>query len=100
VTRKDLGFHPAAIDEAETATEWYLQRSKRAAVAFLHEVERVFERIADAPEQFPMFDFGTQRAFLHRFPYVIVFRETVAGVEIIAIAHGRRRPGYWQGRLR
>ena len=36
---------------------------------------------------------------LRRFPLVIVFRKTAAGVEIIAVAHGRRRPGYWRERL-
>jgi hypothetical protein len=37
---------------------------------------------------------------LHRFPYLVVFREQTSGVEIIAIAHGHRRPGYWRNRVR
>jgi hypothetical protein len=37
---------------------------------------------------------------LRRFPFTIIFREADAGVEIIAIAHGHRRPGYWRDRLR
>jgi hypothetical protein len=36
---------------------------------------------------------------LRRFPFVIVFRETAFGLEIIAVAHGHRRPGYWRDRL-
>jgi hypothetical protein len=35
---------------------------------------------------------------LPRFPFLIA-REAAAGVEIIAIAHDRRRPGYWRDRL-
>jgi hypothetical protein len=33
------------------------------------------------------------------FPYFVVFRETTGGLEIIAVAHGRRRPGYWRDRV-
>jgi plasmid stabilization system protein ParE len=56
-------------------------------------------RISEHPEQFPFFEFGTRRAVLRRFPFVIVFRDTAERVEIIAVAHGRRRPGYWQDRI-
>jgi hypothetical protein len=35
---------------------------------------------------------------LRRFPYLIVFREGMEGIEIVAVAHGRRRPGYWRDR--
>lgn len=36
---------------------------------------------------------------LHKFPYVIVFRETATTVEVVAVAHEHRRPGYWRNRL-
>jgi hypothetical protein len=36
---------------------------------------------------------------LRRFPFVIIFREAAVRIEILAIAHGRRRPGYWRDRL-
>lgn len=36
------------------------------------------------------------RDVLHRFPYLVVFREQTFGVEIIAIAYGHRRAkGDW-----
>ena len=91
-------IHPAALEEAEAASEWYRQRSVRAAEMFLDELDRAIERIGDHPGQFPEYAFGTRRIVLQRFPYLVVFRETAAGVEIIAVAHGRRRPGYWRDR--
>ncbi len=66
---------------------------------FLDELDRAMDLIGQNPEQYPSYDFGRRRIVLRRFPFVIVFRKVVAGVEIIAIAHGRRRPGYWRERL-
>ena len=92
-------IHPSALDEAEAATEWYRRRSARAAGMFLDELDRAVERIGDHPGQFPEYAFGTRRLVLQRFPYLVVFRETGSGLEIIAVAHGRRRPGYWRERI-
>ena len=92
-------IHPAALEEAEAATEWYRRRSVRAAGMFLDELDRAIERVGDHPGQFPEYAFGTRRLVLPRFPYLVVFRETGAGVEILAVAHGRRRPGYWRDRV-
>lgn len=92
-------IHPAAVEEAEAAEEWYRERSPRAADAFLHELDHTIGRVANHADQFPEFVFGTRRALLRRFPFQIIFRERMQSIEIIAIAHGRRRPGYWRNRL-
>jgi hypothetical protein len=77
-----------------------VRATKQAAAGmFLDELDRAIDQIGRNPEHYPLYDFGTQRIVLRRFPFVIVFRKAVAGVEIIAIAHVRRRPGYWHERL-
>jgi plasmid stabilization system protein ParE len=98
LTARIIRVHPAAVEETAAAADWYLERSARAAESFLKEIDRVIARISQHPESFPHFDFGTRRANLRTFPYLIVFREREAEIEIIAIAHGRRRPGYWRNR--
>jgi len=35
---------------------------------------------------------------LRRFPYTIFFTVTELSVEVTAIAHAKRRPGYWISR--
>jgi hypothetical protein len=35
---------------------------------------------------------------MRRFPYLVVYREVSTGLQVIAVAHGRRRPGYWKNR--
>jgi toxin ParE1/3/4 len=96
---KPIRVHPEAQHEAEAAVEWYGQRSPHAARRLVTELRSALERIQQAPKQFPKLAFDIRRMVLGRFPYVIVFRETKTEIEIVAIAHGRRRPGYWRERL-
>jgi hypothetical protein len=37
--------------------------------------------------------------YLRRFPFAIVYREKQDAIQILAIAHGHRRPKYWKRRL-
>jgi len=99
LTKRALSIHPAAIEETGAAVEWYRVRSERAAEGFLMELDRLIARISQHPEQFPEFELGTHRGIFRRFPYFVVFRETPAAIEILAVMHGRRRPGYWRTRI-
>jgi plasmid stabilization system protein ParE len=62
VTPVAVRFHPAAIEEAEAAAEWYVRRSPRAAELFLEEVENAVERLSHNPTQFPEY-IGSIRLF-------------------------------------
>lgn len=94
-----LLIHPDAVDEAEAALAWYANRSDAAAQAFLDELDRTISKIALDPNHYQLHEFDTRRAVLRRFPYVVVFRIDTGGIEIIALMHGHRRPGYWRARL-
>ena len=96
---KPIRVHPEAQREAEAAVEWYGQRSPHAAGRLVVELRSALERIQQSPNQFPPLAFNTRRKVVGRFPYVVVFRETTTEIEIVAVAHGRRRPGYWRERL-
>ena len=52
------------------------------------------------PASGPLFEVGTRRYVLQRFPYSIIYREAEAGIDVVAIAHHKRRPRYWYRRLR
>ncbi len=54
--------------------------------------------IADHPLSYPEHIGGTRRYLLHRFPYHVVFRERGKAIEVVAVAHVKRRPGYWKSR--
>lgn len=93
-------FHPAAVEEAEGALVWYAERSSRAAGRFLKLLAHTIEEVSRSPQRFQPFQSGTRRVLLQHFPFQVVFRERGDQVEIIAIAHGKRRPGYWRKRLK
>lgn len=91
-------FLPEALAEAKSAAAWYAERDARAAGAFADELEHALKRIADAPLRWPVYLHGTRRVVLARFPYLIVYRAGRGRVLVVAVAHGRRRPGYWRKR--
>lgn len=93
-----IWLHPEAIREAHAAREWYKAWSDETANAFMAEVDAAVEGIEEDPRQWPTYLGQTRRYLLRRFPFFIVFRETSDRVEILAVAHARRRPGYWLGR--
>jgi plasmid stabilization system protein ParE len=96
---RHVDIHPEAIAEAQAAQRWYRERSASAAEAYLAELDSAVEAIAENPEMWPRYVQGTRRFMLHRFPFYLVYRETAGRLEIIAAAHGRRKPGYWKNRI-
>jgi len=94
-----IDIHPEAVAEAQAAARWYRERSAQAADAFLAELDRAVERIAENPGMYPNYVQGTHRYLLQRFPFYLVYRKVAETCEIVAIAHGRRKPGYWKKRI-
>jgi len=91
-------FHPEAVDETHAARIWYGERSQSAADSFLTELDHGIESISETPERWPQFVRGTRRYLFHRFPFQIIYRVMKDRIEVVAVAHGRRRPGYWKTR--
>ncbi|MGH9750648.1 MAG: type II toxin-antitoxin system RelE/ParE family toxin [Candidatus Polarisedimenticolia bacterium] len=98
MSRRPVGYHPAAFAEAEGAAIWYRERSPQAEAAFLAELERAIREIGAGSERWPPYLRNTRRYLLHRFPFSVVYRERAGKIEIVAVAHAHRRPGYWYRR--
>jgi len=98
VPSERVWVHPEAIAEARAAREWYQARNAEVAKAFMAELDSAIEVIGEAPRQWPPYLARTRRYLLRRFPFFVVFREANNRVEILAVVHARRRPGYWLGR--
>jgi len=100
MARLPLDFHPEARLEADAAFDYYRERSRRAAEAFYLELDNAGIAIQKTPYSWEEYLAGTRRYLLKRFPYVIVYRVTEHRIEVVAVAHGHRKPGYWADRLR
>jgi toxin ParE1/3/4 len=96
---KPVEFHPEAIAELEAAVEFYEKCVLSLGVDLRKDVEAAVQKIQEAPRRWISYGKQTRRFLLHRFPYLVVFLELDSKIWIIAIAHGKRRPGYWHGRI-
>jgi plasmid stabilization system protein ParE len=96
---KKVEFHEAASLEFEAAFEWYLERSEPVASRFADELNRAVSEISESPQRWSLGVHGTRRCLLRRFPFAVVYRELPSIVQVLAVAHGHRRPGYWKQRL-
>ena len=66
--------------------------------SFATEVAWGVREICNSPERWKRYDYGTRRFMLPNFPFSIVYRVHQNAVQVVAVAHHRRRPGYWHGR--
>ena len=94
----EVRIHDEAREELDDAHCWYWQRDQRAADRLLSEFQIALERIAGQPQSFPEYDDEHRYVQLRTFPYLIVFRSNGDAVDVLAVAHARRRPGYWRDR--
>lgn len=90
----------AAEAELRESAVFYGGRAPGLRDAFLDEFERVIKLALDHPAVGAAFEAGTRRLLFERFPYSVVYRERSARLlEVIAVMHLHREPGYWHGRL-
>ena len=93
-------IHPDALRDLETAQEWYADRSIIAAHAFIRELTHAITQVRENPTMWPIFTGATRRYVFPRFPFSLVYRVRLATlVEVIAVMHQKKHPGYWCGRL-
>ena len=89
--------------EMAEAARWYESHRQGLGIEFLDAVDGAVTRIAETPRVGSMVpgvsDASICRRPVRRFPYHVVYLELADRLQILAVAHDRRRPGYWVGRL-
>jgi len=91
-------LHEDARVELDETFAWYPRRSVRAAEGFLREVERGLAMVGESPTLWHEFERGSRRYLLHRYPYALIDQQRGQRVVVLAVAHLKRRPGYWRER--
>jgi plasmid stabilization system protein ParE len=91
-------FHPEADAELEEAALFYESRLAGLGKSFAAEVERTIALVREFPEAGSQVGTRRRRVLVARFPYSIVYRQDPDAIVIVAVAHQRRRPGYWRRR--
>lgn len=94
-----IEYHPAAVSEAAESRRWYAKIDPDLGASFADELDQALEQIAETPERWAKHLHETRGVLLQRFPYLVVYRVQNAVIQIIAIQHTKRRPGYWESRI-
>jgi plasmid stabilization system protein ParE len=94
----DIFIAAGAEQDYAEALAWYAERSHQAANGFEAEIARALEAIAADPHRYPLCDARHRFYLTQRYPFQVVYRDASYGILVVAIAHAKRRPGYWQNR--
>ena len=88
----------AKLDLRE-ATAWYRRRDSELANRFLTEVYKTLAMLERFPKiggpVFGVDEPDTRQLPVDTFPYKVVFRRFADRISVLALAHERKRPGYW-----
>lgn len=95
----DLEYHPAARDEVVRAFEWYRQVDEQVAQKFKIELDRAERLVLRSPSAWGPYLHGTKGFRFRGFPFVLAYTHHRERIIVIALAHTRRRPGYWKKRI-
>ena len=98
----NIQFHPAADQELAQASEWYGNWQPGLGIELEQDVYAALDLIADAPRAWrPWPGLSDVWVFtMNRFPFLIPYMLDRQRIIVLAIAHAKRRPGYWRERVR
>ena len=101
LTRPLCGAPEAEAEFAE-AVRWYEAQRPGLGTEFLAEVRRARKLIQKHPTiGSPLRGArrGERRLMVKRFPYQVIYYVRTYDIVIVALAHTKRRPGYWKTRV-
>jgi plasmid stabilization system protein ParE len=94
-------FLEDAKAELLDALAYYNHRTAGAGDRLLEDVLATADRICEAPFRWPVEDDGYRRWRLLVFPYSLRYDiATDENIDIVAVAHDKREPGYFRGRAK
>jgi plasmid stabilization system protein ParE len=88
-----------ASEELEACVSYYNSQRSNLGTEFLVEFERTAERILKLPSAARKVGEDIRSKPIHRFPFYVLYCLLEGEIAIVAVAHRRRRPRYWLGRI-
>ncbi len=101
----DYSFDQEALDEYEQTAVYYEERREGLGARFVNAFERAVKSAIDTPDagaQWPGLpsEAGIRRRSILGFPAISLAYTIINDrLQILAVVHARRRPGYWFHRL-
>src|SRR6266581_258021 len=99
-----LRFHTEALAEIRDTALWYEQERSGLGEEYLAALRTQLEELArdrSLGSRLPGSSRSSpvRRILLPRFPYAVLFIVRESEIRVIAVMHGKRKPGYWLGRI-
>ena len=100
-----IRFEEEADAEYREAGRWYESRRTNLGIEFFDAVDTALRQIVEFPHAgtpVPRVsrELRLSQNALKLFPFRVVYLDTPGVLRVLAIAHDRRKPGYWKSRLR
>ena len=92
-------LHTDAAVEMNEAARYYEERAPGLGLSFIKAVERSVDQIMANSEAYQLVGEDIRRKIMKGFPYSLLYAIESDRIRIIAVAHMKRRPDYWQYRL-
>jgi hypothetical protein len=86
---KPVIFLPEAEEEMLEAASYYQSQADGLGNDYLSE----------APDAWPILEHDLRRRLVRRFPFSVFYKIDPEEIVIIAVAHQRKKPGYWRKRI-
>ena len=95
-----LEFHPEAEEEFLAALSHYEAELPGLGLRFDAELHSATDLLGAYPEIGAPLEGELRKLILDRFPFYLIYSVIADTVYVVAVAHERRKPGYWQQRIR
>lgn len=96
---RKVTFHEDAEAEMNEAARYYEERALGLGMSFLGAVEEAVDQVLANPEAYQLVGDEIRHKILRRFPYSVLYVIEPDRIRVMAVAHQKRRPGYWRYRL-
>ncbi len=94
----DLSYHPEAKEEIRKEAAYYQRRRQGLGKEFLAELETVIAKILVNPLRCTRISGRFRCCLIRRFPFGIIYSVDDDQIFVVAVAHTKRKPGYWKHR--
>ena len=97
-------FHPEARAEFVAGVDWYDERDTGVGARFEIAVREAVDAAVESPESWAKWPDWDREPIVRSkgvndFPYRVVYFVEGDLLMIVAVAHTKRRPGYWRDRV-
>lgn len=96
---KSFSFHPEALIEANEVAQFYEERQSGLGNRFIEVLTDVLSRIRRNLLLYRKAYKNIRKCRVLHFPYGVIFRDQKEMIQIIAVMHLKRKPGYWKSRI-